>query len=289
MGGMVVPALVYIAFTHGTEAARGWGIPMATDIAFSLGVLTALKGRIPNSLIAFLTALAIFDDLGGILVIAFFYGTGIHGGALAVSLVLIAALVVFDRLHFAPVWLYVPLGVALWVFLGQAGIHATLAGVALGLCVPIHDRAGRPWLEKWERALHPFVAYGVIPIFALANAGVAVGGLTASDLVAPVTLGVTLGLLLGKPVGIGLATFGAVGAKVAPLPRESTRSQVVGVAATGGIGFTVALFIAELAFTQHPVELEEAKLGIVVGSALAALVGFVLLRVSSRAPERQAA
>jgi NhaA family Na+:H+ antiporter len=289
LGGMVIPALVYLAFTHGTEAARGWGIPMATDIAFSLGVLTALKGRIPNSLIAFLTALAIFDDLGGILVIAFFYGTGIQWGALAVSLALIAALVVFDRLHFAPVWLYVPLGVALWVFLGQAGIHATLAGVALGLCVPIHDRAGRPWLEKWERALHPFVAYGVIPIFALANAGVAVGGLTASDLVAPVTLGVTLGLLLGKPVGIGLATFGAVGAKVAPLPRESTRSQVVGVAATGGIGFTVALFIAELAFTQHPVELEEAKLGIVVGSALAALVGFVLLRVSSRAPERQAA
>jgi NhaA family Na+:H+ antiporter len=129
----------------------------------------------------------------------------------------------------------------------------------------------------------------VIPLFALANAGVAVGGLTASDLVAPVTLGVTLGLLLGKPLGIGLATFAAVKAKVAPLPRESTRSQVVGVAATGGIGFTVALFIAELAFTQHPTELEEAKLGIVIGSALAALVGFLLLRASSRAPERQPA
>jgi NhaA family Na+:H+ antiporter len=290
VGGMVVPALIYFAFTHGTEAARGWGIPMATDIAFSLGVLTALKGRIPNSLIAFLTALAIFDDLGGILVIAFFYGTGFHFGALGISAVLILALAVLHRWKFAPVWLYLPIGVALWVFLGQAGIHATLAGVAVGLLVPIQDRTGRPVLERWERALHPYVAYGVIPLFALANAGVSLAGLSAADLVAPVTLGVTLGLLLGKPLGIGLATFGAVAAKISPLPRESSKSQVIGVAATGGIGFTVALFIAELAFTQHPQELEEAKLGILVGSAAAAVVGFLLLRASSRpSPERAVA
>lgn len=281
LGGMAVPALVYVGFNHGTEAARGWGIPMATDIAFSLGVLTALRGRIPNSLVAFLTALAIFDDLGGILVIAFFYGTGLHWGALAISALLTLALVLMDRGRWAPAWLFIPLTVALWFAFGQAGIHATLAGVAAGLCVPVRGRGGEPVLEKWEAALHPPVAYAIVPLFALANAGVSLKGLSLEAVVSPVSLGVALGLLLGKPVGIGLTTLLAVKAVGAPLPRESTAGQLAGVAATGGIGFTVALFIAELAFSGHPALLENAKLGILLGSAASALVGFGLLRASS--------
>jgi NhaA family Na+:H+ antiporter len=285
VGGMAIPALIYLAFTRGTEAARGWGIPMATDIAFSLGVLKALKGRVPNSLVAFLTALAIFDDLGGILVIAFFYGTGLHWGALAISFLLIAAFWGLHQVRWTPAWLYVPLAVGLWVAFGAAGIHSTLAGVVAGLFLPIEDRKGKPVLERWETTLHPYVAYAIVPLFALANGGVSVAGLSWGDLVAPVTLAVFLGLFVGKPIGISIATFGAVKAKVSPMPQGGTSRQVVGVAATGGIGFTVALFIAELAFTAHPKELEEAKLGILLGSALSALVGFVWLKLASPARE----
>jgi NhaA family Na+:H+ antiporter len=316
VGGMVVPALFFVAFQGGGEGLRGWAIPMATDIAFSIGCLALLGERVPHGLKVFLTALAIFDDIGGILVIALFYGTGIQ--PLGLLLTVLAAAVAFglNRLRVQGPLLYVAVGVALWWAFHAAGLHPTLAGVVLGLLIPAESRHGPSevlqelrrrlderlsagvervtadeltWasqqlagtvspLDRFEYAVHPYVAYLIMPLFALANSGVDVSGLEAKDFLSPVFLGIVAGLFVGKTLGIFVFTFGAVKARLARVPSDAPWGQVLGVGAVAGIGFTVALFIANLAFSAHQVLLDEARLGILVGSAVSGTVGVLMLR-----------
>ncbi|MCY1041575.1 Na+/H+ antiporter NhaA [Corallococcus sp. bb12-1] len=328
LGGMVVPAALYLAFTHGTPAQGGWAIPMATDIAFAIGCLTLVKARVGHGLVVFLTALAIFDDIGGILVIAVFYGTGLHVEWLAASVGVCAVLWALNRFYVRNGLAYALAGVALWYAMHHGGIHATLSGVVLGLFIPARPtRPGREVLEELadyikglvaqpddegqrgaqllhiEEALediepplnrfvhlwHGFVAFGIVPLFALANSGVDVSGMGLSDLLNPLPLGIIAGLFVGKQVGIFLFTWAAVKAGVSPLPAGASLAQLYGVAVVAGIGFTVALFVGGLAFSGQPALLAEAKLGILTGSLLSAVVGYVLLRYVARpsvAPDR---
>jgi Na+:H+ antiporter, NhaA family len=316
VGGMLVPALLYVAFQRGGEGVRGWAIPMATDIAFSIGCLALLGRRVSHPLKVFLTALAIFDDIGGILVIALFYGSGIQPTGLLWMVLAAAAVFVLNRLAVQTAAPYLAGGVALWFAFHSAGLHATLAGVVLGLLIPAQSRrtpadvfadlkrllddallreqrptadelasVGRALaevvspLDRFEYAIHPWVAYGVMPLFALANSGVHVRGLAPGDVLSPVFLGVVVGLLVGKTVGIALFTGAAVATRVSPMPGGASVGQLVGVSAVAGIGFTVALFIANLAFAGAPVLLDESRLGILVGSALSGTVGVLLLRL----------
>jgi NhaA family Na+:H+ antiporter len=316
VGGMVVPALLYLAFQRGGEGMRGWAIPMATDIAFSIGCLALLGNRVPHGLKVFLTALAIFDDIGGILVIALFYGKGIQPLGLLLTVLAAAAAFGLNRMKVQGPVLYLGVGVALWWALHAAGLHPTLAGVVLGLLIPaesphgpgevlgdlkrrLDERVSRgaervsadelTWashalgstvspLDRFEYAAHPFVAYAIMPLFALANSGVSVGGLSASEFLSPVFLGTVAGLFLGKVLGIFGATYAAVKSRVARVPENAPWGQVLGVGLIAGIGFTVALFIANLAFAGEPRLLDEARLGILVGSALSGTVGMLLLR-----------
>ncbi|MBI3182329.1 MAG: Na+/H+ antiporter NhaA [Myxococcales bacterium] len=321
LGGMVVPAGIYFALNRGTAGAPGWGIPMATDIAFAIGVLTLLKGRIHHALIVFLTALAIFDDMGGILVIAIFYGHGLDTGWLFASAGLVGVLVACNRLYVRNGVVWALAGVALWYSLHSAGIHPTIAGVLLGLAIParpkrdmrevlgeLRDYAGqlaaKPHDEELESAeilhieeqleemeapltrfvhvLHPYVAFGVMPVFALANSGVDLSGVRLEYLLHAVPLGAALGLFLGKQVGIFLFTYVAVKLGLAPIPGNAPKLQLYGVAVVGGIGFTVALFIASLAFPGQPDLLDEAKLGILLGSLASGVAGYLLLRATRR-------
>ncbi|RKG86638.1 Na+/H+ antiporter NhaA [Corallococcus sp. CA049B] len=327
LGGMVVPAALYLFFTRGTPAQGGWAIPMATDIAFAIGCLTLVKARVSQGLVVFLTALAIFDDIGGILVIALFYGTGLHVEWLAVAAGLVAVLWGLNRFYVRNGLAYAVVGAALWYAMHHGGIHATLSGVVLGLCIPaLPTRPGREVLEELaeyirglvsqpddetarsaqllhiEEALediepplnrfvhlwHGYVAYGIVPLFALANSGVDVSGMSLSDLLKPLPLGIIMGLFVGKQVGIFLFTWAAVRAGVSPLPTGGGMAQLHGVAVVAGIGFTVALFVAGLAFAGQPALLAEAKLGILVGSLLSAVVGYVLLRYVARPPQAAA-
>jgi NhaA family Na+:H+ antiporter len=325
LGGMVVPAGVYLLFNAGTPAAGGWAIPMATDIAFAIGCLTLLKGRVSHGLVVFLTALAIFDDIGGILVIAFFYGTGIHVEWLLAAGGVALLLGACNRFYVRNGVVYALLGAALWYTMHHGGIHATLSGVVLGMMIPsLPTRRGRdvltelsdyisrivrepedeavrnaqilyieeklediePPLMRFVHLWHGWSAYGIVPLFALANSGISLAGMALADLLKPLPLGIILGLFVGKQLGIFAFTLGAVKAKVSPMPGGTGR-QVHGVAVVAGIGFTVALFVAGLAFPGEPGLLAEAKLGILLGSLLSALVGYVLLRFSPP-PAREA-
>ncbi|MBX5482391.1 MAG: Na+/H+ antiporter NhaA [Myxococcaceae bacterium] len=317
LGGMIAPAVIYAAINWGTPELRGWAIPMATDIAFSLGVLTVLKKHVPWSLIVFLTALAIFDDMGGIAVIALFYGTGIHWPWLAVAALFTLTVAAVGRgliVRNGLAWGVV--GVALWYTVHRAGIHPTIAGVLLGLLIPARSApSGReilaslsdylqqllarpteeeisqaevleieerledlePPLNRFVHLLHPYVAFGIVPLFALTNAGVDLSGVSLHALARPVPLGIALGLFLGKQLGIFGFTVLALRTRLSPMPTGGRAYEVWGVSAVGGIGFTVALFVATLAFRDAPQTLAEAKLGILVGSAASALFGFLLL------------
>ena len=321
-GGMAVPAAIFLIWNSSGPGARGWGVPVATDIAFALGCLAVLRGRVPPSLGVFLTALAIFDDLGAILIIALFYGGTVNVEAIAVVGGLVVALVVLNRYGVRRAWPYLVLGVALWVAFLASGLHATLAGVVLGLCIPARPRRapddiaplvvdlGRliDWqpglghqlgaqaeqvleahladtqapLDRLLHALHPWVAFGVVPVFALANAGVELANASIAVVTQSVTVGVALGLFLGKQVGIFLATFLAVKLRICPMPSEATWRQVHGIAVLGGIGFTMSLFIGALALGEYPELATQAKVGILLGSATSAIVGLALLRGASR-------
>ncbi len=321
VGGMVVPALLYVAFQGGGAGVRGWAIPMATDIAFSIGCLALLGDRVPHSLKVFLTALAIFDDIGGILVIALFYGSGIQPTGLLWTVVATGAAFGLSRLKVQGLLPYVLAGGALWWAFHEAGLHPTLAGVVLGLLIPAESRYAPAdvfadllqrlnarvtnsaavtadevaWadhslsgtvapLDRFEYALHPWVAYAVMPLFALANSGVDVSGLDAKDFLSPVFLGTVAGLFVGKTAGIFGFTAAGVKAKLAQLPVGASWGQVLGVGAVAGIGFTVALFIANLAFGEEQLLLDESRLGILVGSAVSGTVGLLLLRLLPRRP-----
>ncbi|MBK7860015.1 MAG: Na+/H+ antiporter NhaA [Archangiaceae bacterium] len=278
VGGMVVPALVFLVFAHRPEVRSGWGVPMATDIAFCVGVLKLLEKRVPRELVVFVTALAIFDDIGGILVIAVFYGHGLSVAWLLAAAAVVAVLGVMNWRGVTGWWLYALVGVALWFALHRGGIHATLSGVVVGLMIPTGAHGDRD-------PLHPYVAFGVMPLFALANSGLELGGLTREQLSAEVVWGVGLGLFIGKQLGIFSVAALAVKLKLAPMPGGASYRQLYGVSVVAGIGFTVALFIANLAYAD-PMLLDEAKLGVLAGSLAAGVVGAAVLRASRPATAR---
>jgi NhaA family Na+:H+ antiporter len=280
IGGMLLPALLYIVVNARGEGARGWAIPMATDIAFALGILALLGSRVPLGLRAFLAALAIVDDLGAVLVIALFYTTTLHPWALAASGLIMIVLVALNRAGVRTVVPYLALGIGLWLAVHESGVHATVAGVLLAMTIPWHPRHeatdGDPPLLRLEHALERPVAFAIMPAFAFASAGVALT--TFGDaLGSPVALGIALGLVVGKPMGITLASWLAVRAGLADLPARVTWGSLHGVAWLAGIGFTMALFIATLAFEGTP-RLAIAKAGVLGASTIAGMTGYALLR-----------
>jgi NhaA family Na+:H+ antiporter len=326
LGGAVVPALIYIAINAGTEGSAGWGIPMATDIAFALGILALLGQRAPTTLKVFVTALAIVDDIVAVLVIALFYTSEISWGALGVGAVFLAALIVANVLGVGRTLLYAVLGVGLWLCFLLSGVHATIAGVLLALTVPAtsfinpgaflersryvldrFEQAGEkgenvlaneerqaalhalnhaayklePPLHELEHTLHPWVVFAIMPLFALANAGVPLGGGVLEALTSPVALGIVAGLVVGKQLGITLFVWLAVRSGVSELPEGIGFRHVYGAGWLAGIGFTMSLFISDLAFSEDSL-VETAKLGILGGSLIAGVVGWTILRRASR-------
>jgi NhaA family Na+:H+ antiporter len=285
LGGMLAPALVYTYFNAGdVEAMRGWAIPMATDIAFALGVLALLGPRVPAALKAFLLSVAIFDDIGAIVIVAIFYSGQLSLNSLALALLFIVGLALLNRLKVNRPGAYFLLGIPLWVAVLKSGVHATLAGVVLAMFIPLRMKAetpGEPMLRHLEHSLHPWVAYGVLPIFAFANAGVSLRGLSLSDTLHPVPIGIVAGLFIGKQVGVlGMSAL-AVRLGLATRPDGMSWRQLHGVALLSGIGFTMSLFIAALAFEQGGVTyfgLE--RLGILMGSVLSGVLGYVVLRMA---------
>jgi len=286
-GGMAVPALIYAAFNwHDPATLRGWAIPSATDIAFALGVLSLLGPRVPASLKVFLAALAILDDLGAVAIIAVFYAGDLSFPDLGLAAAVLAALVALNRFGVARLAPFLLLGALLWFFVLRSGVHATIAGVALALTIPLRAAPGRPDdvarspLHRLEHRLHHWVAFGVVPVFGFANAGVSFAGLSVDALLAPLTLGVALGLLVGKLVGVFGAAALAIRAGLADVPMGAGRLQLVGVALLCGIGFTMSLFIGLLAFPDDPALQDEVKIGILLGSGTAGLLGWAVLRVA---------
>lgn len=280
-GGMVVPALIYLGINWGNGIAmHGWAIPAATDIAFALGILVLLGSRVPASLKVFLTAVAIIDDLGAILIIAFFYTDQLSLAALLGAGVGILVLVAFNRAKVMSIGPYVAVGLVVWLFVYKSGIHATLAGVATALTIPLTDHRGGSPLKKAEHALHPWVAFAILPMFAFANAGVSLQGVTVATLVGTVPLGIAAGLLLGKAIGVFGASWLLVRFAGAGLPAGSSWGQFFGVCLLCGVGFTMSLFIGSLAFMGQGDAYEtQVKLGVLCGSLLSGLAGtLVLLR-----------
>lgn len=280
-GGMLVPALIYVALNMGNpQTLSGWAIPAATDIAFALGVLSLLGKRVPTSLKVFLAALAILDDLGAVTIIALFYSSGLNLPMLGASFATLAVLIVMNRMGVQRLLPYLLLGLMLWFFVLQSGVHATLAGVALALCIPLGTRQeeARSPLLFLEEKMHYWVAFAVVPVFGFANAGVSLSGITLGNLIDPVPLGVALGLFVGKQVGVFLAATLAIRSGLALLPEGSNWMQMYGVALLCGIGFTMSLFIGNLAFPGAPHLIDEVKVGVLMGSILSAIVGVLLLR-----------
>ncbi|WP_340265896.1 Na+/H+ antiporter NhaA [Sphingobium mellinum] len=285
LGGMAVPALLYIAFNLG-PTARGWAIPAATDIAFALGVMALLGRRVPASLRIFLAALAIIDDLGAVIIIALFYTAKLSLVDLAGAALVVALLMALNRRGVRRLLPYLLLGVLLWILVLRSGIHATLAGVLLALTIPMDLTPGQSDydtaspLHRLEHALHVPVSFLIVPLFALANAGVHFLALPAQALASPVTLGVVAGLLLGKPLGVFGLSFLAIRLRLADAPAHASTWHMFGVALLCGIGFTMSLFIALLAFPAAPLLVSEAKIGILAGSLVSGLLGFVILRLA---------
>ncbi|HEY0931442.1 MAG TPA: Na+/H+ antiporter NhaA [Gemmatimonas sp.] len=279
IGGMVVPAAIYTAIAAGTPAARGWGIPMATDIAFALGVMALLGDRVPAGLRIFLAALAIADDIGAVLVIGLFYTSDIVVGALAAVVVIVALLFACNRRGVHSPRPYIALGIMLWFAVYKSGVHASIAGVLLAFTIPARGTSSVE--QTLEHALQFPVSYGVIPLFALANAGVAIPQELGALIASTASIATAAGLLIGKPVGIAGAAWLAVRLRWASLPAGATWFGLVGVAVLGGIGFTMSLFVAALAFGTSA-HLDAAKLGVLGGSLCAGLLGALLLAVGAR-------
>lgn len=326
IGGMAVPALVYLIFNWGQPSSRGWGIPMATDIAFALGILALMGKRAPLSLKIFLTAVAIIDDIGAVLVIALFYTSKVSLSALGVGAVVLVALALMNRMGVRHPLPFALLGMLLWLAVLKSGVHATVAGVVLAFFIPAQraveektflekaeamlrmfaeggptrgpmpsaqqrnaiqsleylSRAAEAPLALLEDRLHPWVAFFIIPVFAFANAGVTVEAGTSGLLQDSIMLGVSLGLFLGKPIGVLGFTWVAVKTGMGSLPGGVTWAQIAGVAALCGVGFTMSLFIGSLAF-EVPAHIAHAKVGILLGSALSAVLGTILLRMGPKA------
>ncbi|WP_409421074.1 Na+/H+ antiporter NhaA [Pseudaeromonas sp. ZJS20] len=287
IGGMLMPAIIYLLFNYDDPITRnGWAIPAATDIAFALGVMALLGNRVPTSLKVFLLALAIIDDLGVILIIALFYTQQLTLSALLVAVVAVALLVWMNRRGEDRISLYLLVGLVLWVAVLKSGVHATLAGVVVGFLIPNKGVRHASPLQHLEHQLHPWSAYLILPLFAFANAGVSLSGVGFGDLASPLPLGIMLGLFVGKPLGIFLISLLAVWIGLAKLPPGVNFKQIFAVSVLCGIGFTMSMFIASLAFELAGVEYGVfSRLGILGGSTLAAVVGYVLLR--SALPDSQ--
>jgi NhaA family Na+:H+ antiporter len=279
IGGVVVPALIYMLINREVPAHwRGWAIPTATDIAFALGLL-ALGGRVPLSLKVFLTALAIIDDLIAILIIALFYGGSIRIDPFLFAIGIMFCLFALNLMRVKQLWMYLGLGFILWLAILNSGLHPTLAGVLLAVTIPVGDRRQVSPLHRLEDALHPFSAYIIMPVFAFANAGLSLDGVTWKTLLAPLTLGIAAALFFGKQIGIMFAGFAASRMKWAALPEGASPLQFYGVSLLAGVGFTMSLFIGTLAF-HSPEQWDEVRLGVIAGSAMSALLGVVVLRLA---------
>ena len=293
-GGMIVPALIYSAFQTGNAGTlRGWAIPTATDIAFALGILALLGNRVPISLKVFLTALAIIDDLGAVLIIALFYTADLAFGWLAAAGAALAALVALNRARVTRLAPYLLVGAILWFFVLNSGVHATLAGVALALSIPLTRSPGRPDAEDsplhlLEHGIHFPVALVIVPLFGFANAGVSFAGMSWSSLGEPVPSGIVAGLFLGKMVGVFVPAWAAIRLGLVDCPEDSTMAQLFGVAVLCGIGFTMSLFIGLLAFPGAPQYQDQVKLGVLAGSLVSAVVGLAILRFVSAEPRHEA-
>ena len=287
LGGMAVPAAIYAAFNHGDAvASRGWAIPAATDIAFALGLVMLLGKRVPTSLKVFLTAVAIIDDLGAIVVIALFFTDNLSTTMLIGAAACTTVLVALNRARVMRVEAYVLVGAVMWLFVLKSGVHATLAGVITALLVPMRDDHGHSPAQHVEHALHPWVAFGILPLFAFVNAGVLLEGVTVQALLSPIPLGIAAGLVLGKTVGVFGSLWLMVRLGLAQRPAAANWMQCFGVAVLCGIGFTMSLFIGGLAFEgQGPGYELQVKLGVLGGSVLAGLLGTAILwRAQAKAP-----
>lgn len=287
IGGMVVPALIYWFLNRDNPAALGgWAIPMATDIAFALGVLALLGKRVPVSLKLFLMTLAIIDDLGAIIVIAIFYSHELSTLSLALAGACLVALIAMNRLGVVKLGPYMVIGLILWVCVLKSGVHATLAGVTLAFCIPLrtHNAEASPLLSL-EHALHPWVAFGILPLFAFANAGVSLAGVNLESFTHHVPMGIAAGLLIGKTVGVFGLTWLAVRTGIAALPQGANWGQLFGVAILCGIGFTMSLFVGSLAFIPGSSDYAGMdRMGILTGSILAAVIGYAVMAGASRKP-----
>jgi Na+:H+ antiporter, NhaA family len=288
LGGMLMPALIYTAINWGDGTAlRGWAIPAATDIAFALGIVALLGSRVPLSLKVFLTAVAIIDDLGAIVVIALFYTANLSWPMLVGALLSGGVLFVMNRLRITRVDVYIMVGLILWVCVLKSGVHATLAGVITALAIPMRDAHGQSPLEKIEHGLHPWVAFGVLPMFAFTNAGVVLDGVHFSTLMSPVPLGIGLGLVVGKAIGVFGAAHWMIRSGLAQAPADASTLQLLGVSILCGIGFTMSLFIGGLAFAGLGPQFEiQLKLGVLGGSIVAGVLGTALLWIAPRTPSR---
>ncbi|RON73087.1 Na(+)/H(+) antiporter NhaA [Pseudomonas fluorescens] len=285
IGGMLVPALIYWFLNRDNPAAlSGWAIPTATDIAFALGVLALLGKRVPVSLKLFLMTLAIIDDLGAIVIIAIFYSGELSTLSLGLAAACIAALVAMNRLGVVKLGPYMIIGLILWVCVLKSGVHATLAGVTLAFCIPLRTKNAEPSpLLTLEHALHPWVAYGILPLFAFANAGLSLSGVTVESFTHDVPMGIAIGLLLGKTIGVFGLTWLAVKIGIAALPQGANWGQVLGVAILCGIGFTMSLFVGSLAFEPGVSDYAGMdRMGILTGSILAAVIGYAVTAAASR-------
>ena len=284
IGGMVVPALVYIFINYGdTETLRGWAIPSATDIAFSLGVLSLLGSRVPISLKVFLTALAIIDDLGAIIIIAFFYTGDLKIHYLGLIVVAFILLLILNKFNVKNFILYLLIGIVMWDFTHQSGIHATIAGVLLATTIP-HRKKPKEFslLIKIEHAISPYVAFGIMPLFAFANAGVSLEGLSLSSFMSKVPLGILLGLFLGKQFGVFIFSYLSIKFKLAQMPSKANWINFYGVGVLTGIGFTMSLFVGNLAFIDNMSYMDGVKIVVLGGSLLSTLFGYFLILLSPK-------
>ncbi len=293
VGGMIVPALVYVLINAGDAAAlNGWAIPAATDIAFALGILALLGDRVPASLKIFLLALAIMDDLGAIVIIALFYSGDLSTGMLGMAAICLVLLMIFNRLKIENLAPYLWVGTFLWIFVLKSGVHATLAGVALAFAIPLYSKKNPDYspLEYFEHELHPWVNYMILPVFAFANAGIPLAGMGISDLFHPVPLGIILGLIVGKLAGVYGFSVMAIKLGIARMPENATTRHLFGVAALCGVGFTMSLFIGGLAFEHIGVGDAEAylmthRIGILTGSLIAGIAGYLILKMAKPASQ----
>jgi Na+:H+ antiporter, NhaA family len=282
IGGFVVPALFYAALNwDDSQALRGWAVPAATDIAFAIGICALLGRAVPASLKMFLLALAIIDDLMAIIVIAIFYTDDLSGPALLLGAIGVAVLAALNLLNVRKPSIYAVVGVLTWVCVLKSGVHATLAGVAVGFAIPLARRDGESPLEQVEHALKPWVSYAIVPIFAFANAGVPLAGMSASTLTAPIPLGIIAGLFVGKQLGVFGAAMAAIKLRVAKPPENTSTAQLYGVAVLTGVGFTMSLFIGTLAFEDETL-MAQVRIGVLAASILSGLAAWLVLVVAAR-------